>query len=69
MIQPQSRGVVDDDALILVTSCNSTTHRLEPGRSAMNPERWEQIDELFLAALEYDDEERAAFLDEECGGD
>src|SRR5882724_3605298 len=35
----------------------------------MNPERWRQIDELFLAALEHDDEERAAFLDEACGGD
>ncbi len=35
----------------------------------MNPERWQQIDELFLAALEHDDEERAVFLDEACGGD
>ena len=31
----------------------------------MNSERWQQIDELFLVALEHDDEERAAFLDEE----
>jgi Tol biopolymer transport system component/predicted Ser/Thr protein kinase len=35
----------------------------------MNPERWRQIDELFLAALEHDDEERAVFLDEACGAD
>jgi eukaryotic-like serine/threonine-protein kinase len=35
----------------------------------MNPERWQQIDELFLAALEHDHEERAAFRDEECGGE
>src|SRR6266404_5601443 len=35
----------------------------------MNPERWRQIDELFLAALEHDDEERAMFLDEACGAD
>jgi serine/threonine protein kinase/Tol biopolymer transport system component len=35
----------------------------------MNPERWQRIDELFLAALEYEAEERAAFLDEACGGD
>jgi hypothetical protein len=35
----------------------------------MNPERWRQIDELFLVALEHDDEERAAFLDEACLGD
>jgi hypothetical protein len=34
----------------------------------MNPERWQKIDELFLAALEHDDEVRAAFLDEACGG-
>jgi hypothetical protein len=35
----------------------------------MNPERWQRIDELFLAALEYEAEERAAFLDDACGDD
>jgi Tol biopolymer transport system component/predicted Ser/Thr protein kinase len=35
----------------------------------MNPERWRQIDRLFLAALEREDEERVAFLDEGCAGD
>jgi eukaryotic-like serine/threonine-protein kinase len=35
----------------------------------MNPERWRQIDELFLAALEHNDEERAKFLNGACGSD
>jgi len=35
----------------------------------MNPERFRQIDQLFLAALEHEGEERAAFLDEACDGD
>lgn len=36
---------------------------------AMNPERWKQIDELFSAALEIDQDKRAAFLDQACAGD
>src|SRR6266404_882576 len=46
--------------------------RPNPGckeRLAMNPERWRQIDELFLAALEHEDVERAKFLNSACGGD
>ena len=35
----------------------------------MTPERWKQIDELAQAALERGVGERAAFLDEACGGD
>ena len=35
----------------------------------MNPERWQQLDDLFHAALERAPEERAAFLDEACAGD
>ncbi len=35
----------------------------------MTPERWQQVDQLFHIALERTPEERAAFLDEACGGD
>ncbi len=35
----------------------------------MNPERWAQIEQLYLAALEREPAERAAFLDEACAGD
>src|SRR5688572_13367602 len=35
----------------------------------MNPERWQQLDSLFHAALERAPEERAAFLNEACTGD
>jgi eukaryotic-like serine/threonine-protein kinase len=35
----------------------------------MKPERWQQLSELFHAALERAPEERAAFLDEACAGD
>src|SRR5438270_328927 len=35
----------------------------------MNPERWQQLDELFHAALEREPDDRAAFLDEACAGD
>lgn len=35
----------------------------------MKPERWQQLDELFHAALERAPEMRAAFLDEACAGD
>jgi serine/threonine protein kinase len=34
----------------------------------MKPERWEQINELYHAALECDEAARAAFLDEACVG-
>src|SRR5438876_9124414 len=35
----------------------------------MKPERWQQLDKLFHAALERQPEGRAAFLDEACAGD
>ncbi|MFN0123710.1 MAG: hypothetical protein ACKV2V_24680 [Blastocatellia bacterium] len=35
----------------------------------MHPERWQQVDQLFHAALERQPEVRAAFLDHACGGD
>src|SRR5262245_40714395 len=35
----------------------------------MKPERWEQIERLFDAALRLDAGRRAAFLDQACGGD
>lgn len=35
----------------------------------MTPDRWQQINELFHAALERDAEERRAFLTEACAGD
>ena len=35
----------------------------------MRPERYKQVDELFIAALERQPEERAAFLDQACSGD
>jgi len=35
----------------------------------MNPERWQQIDQLLEAALERRPEERAAFLAVACAGD
>ena len=35
----------------------------------MKPERWRQVDQLFHSALEREPEERAAFLDQACGGD
>ncbi len=35
----------------------------------MTPERWQQIDKLFHAALERESGERAAFLAEACVGD
>src|SRR5688572_20133936 len=35
----------------------------------MKPDRWRKVDELFEAALERDRGERAAFLDQACGGD
>ncbi len=38
-------------------------------RERMTPERWHRIETLFEAALERPPRERAAFLDEACGGD
>jgi eukaryotic-like serine/threonine-protein kinase len=35
----------------------------------MKPESWQQLDQLFHSALERQPSERAAFLDEACGGD
>src|SRR5215813_7012045 len=35
----------------------------------MKPERWQRIDQLYHAALEHDEKERAAFLDTACAGD
>src|SRR5690242_19256495 len=35
----------------------------------MEPERWKQLEELFHAALDRGEHERAAFLDEVCAGD
>jgi eukaryotic-like serine/threonine-protein kinase len=35
----------------------------------MSPERWQQIEELFYAALELPTAERGTFLDRVCGGD
>ncbi len=34
-----------------------------------SPERWQEIDRMFAAALEHAPAERAAFLDQECAGD
>src|SRR5438309_7162704 len=34
----------------------------------MKPERWQLLDQLFHSALEREPGERAAFLDEACGG-
>lgn len=35
----------------------------------MNPEHWQQVKEVFEAALEHDSEQRAAFLDHACAKD
>ena len=35
----------------------------------MEPERWQKIDELFQAALDYEPDRRPAFLDASCSGD
>ncbi|MFY9611078.1 MAG: protein kinase [Blastocatellia bacterium] len=35
----------------------------------MTPQRWQQIEQLYDAALVRDEGERAAYLDEACGGD
>ena len=35
----------------------------------ITPQRWQEIDQIFAAALELEPEERAAFLDRACAGD
>jgi len=35
----------------------------------MNPERWQELDNLFHSALQREPGERAPFLDGACGGD
>jgi hypothetical protein len=35
----------------------------------MHDESWRRVEELFLAALDVPAEQRAAFLDRECGSD
>ena len=35
----------------------------------MKPDRWQQVDELFAAALERDRADRPAYLDQACGDD
>jgi eukaryotic-like serine/threonine-protein kinase len=35
----------------------------------MTPEHWEQVAQLHRAALQYEESQRAAFLDDACGGD
>ncbi len=35
----------------------------------MNQDRWKKIESLFASALEHDEQERAAYLDRECGDD
>jgi serine/threonine protein kinase/Tfp pilus assembly protein PilF len=43
--------------------------RAERERNLMNPERWQQVNDLFQSAAERAPEERASFLDEACRGD
>src|SRR5882672_3399266 len=35
----------------------------------MTPERWQQVDRLFQAAVDLEPPQRASFLDEACAGD
>jgi eukaryotic-like serine/threonine-protein kinase len=35
----------------------------------MRPERWQQVERLYQAALEREPSQRAAFLKEACAGD
>lgn len=35
----------------------------------MKPERWQQIEDIYHDALEREPSQRAAFLQEACGGD
>src|SRR5688500_9146617 len=42
---------------------------MTPEKQPMTPERWQQVDELFQAAIELDPAERTPFLDTSCAGD
>src|SRR5712692_8588105 len=42
---------------------------LHPCEQPMTPQRWQQINDLFQAALKCETGRRAAFLDEACAGD
>ena len=42
---------------------------MNQGFESMQPERWQQIDNLFHQALEHDPIQRASFLSEACLGD
>ena len=35
----------------------------------MTPERWQQIEKIYHSALELEESQRAAFLEEACAGD
>ena len=35
----------------------------------MKPERWQQVEQLYHAALEHEEAERIAFLENACAGD
>ena len=35
----------------------------------MDPDRWQQVEEFYHAALEREESERATFLEQACGGD
>src|SRR5271157_2635442 len=39
------------------------------GNSAMDPERWQEVERLYHAAMECEESRRAAFLTRACGGD
>src|SRR5262249_53692585 len=41
----------------------------QQGEIVMNAERFRQVEELFLSALELGPDSRRAYLDRECGGD
>ena len=42
---------------------------LGPESGSMTPERWQQINEIFLLAIEREPSQRATFLDEACASD
>jgi eukaryotic-like serine/threonine-protein kinase len=43
--------------------------RADRGKTLMNAQRWQQVNDLFHSAVERAPEERTAFLDEACRGD
>src|SRR5215813_12288790 len=45
------------------------TQRTQPNLTMTTPQRWQEIDRIFAAALELDPSERAQFLAEACAGD